>query len=115
MNDETRGAAGGASKTAHERIDEAAEGVKERATSGADRVEEAVHRAADYGARGAHRAADKAAEWERRGAAAAGEAQAQATDTFERACQFVRERPVESVAIALATGWLAARVFRPRR
>lgn len=84
---------GGASSDTHERIDQAADKVKQGAGA-----------AADATARGAHRAAD-----------AAGDAQAYAGDLFSQCCAFVREKPLESVAIAVAAGWVAGRLMAPRR
>jgi ElaB/YqjD/DUF883 family membrane-anchored ribosome-binding protein len=94
----------GASDDVHARIDDVAERVKEQAGA-----------ATDAGARGAHRMADKAADWTHRGSAAASDARACTDDLYERACAFVRERPVESMAIALAAGWLVGRVLIPPR
>lgn len=113
---------GHANGKTHERIDRAAERVKQEAASAAhaakskaDRAEERVDRAADAGARGAHRLADKAEDWRQRGSAAAYTMRDRADNLMEDARECVREKPVQSVAIALAAGWLLGRLLSPRR
>jgi ElaB/YqjD/DUF883 family membrane-anchored ribosome-binding protein len=44
-----------------------------------------------------------------------GEARDRAMDLFDHACEFVRERPVQSVAIALVAGWFVGRLLSRRR
>lgn len=111
---------------AHERIERtttrfkegtssAVGGAKEKFDSAADRVESGLHRAADASARGAHRAADKADEWRERGGEFAARARDRADDALGNVRDFVREKPVQSVAIALAAGWLLGRLLGPRR
>jgi ElaB/YqjD/DUF883 family membrane-anchored ribosome-binding protein len=90
-------------------------GAKEKFDSAADRVESGLHHAADATARGAHRAADKAGEWRDRGAEVASRARDRADDALDNVRDFVREKPVQSVAIALAAGWLLGRLLTPRR
>lgn len=110
----------------HERIERAAErfktgtssavsGAKDKFGNAADRVEAGLHRAADASARGASRVADKAGEWRERGAQLASGARDQADDALDHVRDFVREKPVQSVAIALAAGWLLGRLLTPRR
>lgn len=90
-------------------------GAKEKFDAAADRVESGLHRAADASARGAERAADKAGEWRDRGAGFVSEARERADDALDNVRDFVREKPVQSVAIALAAGWLIGRLLGPRR
>lgn len=111
---------------AHERIERTAarvkegtssvvSGAKEKFDAAADRVESGLHRATDASARGVERAADKAGEWRERGAALASRARERADDALDNVRDFVREKPVQSVAIALAAGWVLGRLLRPRR
>lgn len=93
----------------------AVRGAKEHFDSAADHVESGLHRAADAGARGAARAADKAGEWRDRGAELASSARERADDAFDHVRDFVRDKPIQSVAIALAAGWLLGRLLNPRR
>lgn len=106
----------------HERIDRAAERVKQEAGNAAqaakgktDHAEERVDHATDAGARTAHRLADKAADWRQRGGAAAYTMRDRADNLMEDARECVREKPVQSVAIALAAGWLVGRLLSSRR
>ena len=111
---------------AHERIERTAtrfkegtssavSGANEKLDPSADHVESGLHRAADASARGAERAADKAGEWRDRGADLASRARDRADDAMDNVRDFVREKPVQSVAIALAAGWLLGRLLGPRR
>lgn len=111
---------------AHERIERTAarfkegtsnavSGAKEKFERAADRVEAGLHRAADASARGAGRATDKAGEWREQGAELASRARDRADDALESVRDFVREKPVQSVAIALAAGWVLGRLLAPRR
>lgn len=111
---------------AHERIERAnarfkegasnaVGGAKEKFGRAADSVESGLHRAADASARGAQRAADKAGEWRERGSELASRARDRADDALDNVREFVREKPVQSVAIALAAGWLLGRLLSPRR
>lgn len=111
---------GHASGKAHERIDRAAERVKQEAGSAAradkgKTAEAGVELAADAGAQAAHRAADKAADWRERGTAAAYTMRDRMDNFMEDARECVREKPVQSVAIALAAGWLVGRLLSLRR
>ncbi|HEX7348069.1 MAG TPA: hypothetical protein VF264_00270 [Rhodanobacteraceae bacterium] len=93
----------------------AVNGAKEKFGHAADRVEAGLHRAADAGARGAERAADKAGEWRERGADLAAGARDRTDAALDSVREFVREKPVQSVAIALAAGWVLGRLLGPRR
>ena len=93
----------------------AVSGAKEKFEAAADRVESGLHRATDASARGAERAADKASESRDRGAELAADARDRADAALGSMRDFVREKPVQSVAIALAAGWLIGRLLGPRR
>jgi ElaB/YqjD/DUF883 family membrane-anchored ribosome-binding protein len=116
----------GRTTPAHERIERTAArvkegtssvvgGAREKFDSAAERVESGLHRAADASARGAHRATDKAEEWRERSAAFASDARQRTDAALGSVREFVREKPVQSVAIALAAGWLLGRLLSPRR
>jgi ElaB/YqjD/DUF883 family membrane-anchored ribosome-binding protein len=111
---------GHANGKTHEQIDHAAERVKQEAGSAAraakgKTAEASVKLAADAGATAAHRLADKAADWRERGSAAAYTMRDRADNLMEDARECVREKPVQSVAIALAAGWLVGRLLSSRR
>lgn len=110
----------------HARIDEGAERVKQQTgaaaqatrdklTGAADRLEEGVHSATDARARAAHHTADQSAKWRDGVSTAVDSACGRAGDLLDQARAWVRKKPVESVAIALAAGWLIGRFLRPRR
>lgn len=104
----------------HEKIDRAAERIKQEAGSAAraskgKTAEEDVELAADIGASAAHRLADKAADWRQRGSAAAYTMRDRADNLMEDARECVREKPMQSIAIALAAGWLVGRLLGSRR
>ncbi|HEX8778971.1 MAG TPA: hypothetical protein VF738_12715 [Rhodanobacter sp.] len=116
----------GRTAPAHERIERAATrvkegtssvvgGAREKFDSAAEHVESGLHRATDASARGAQRAADKASEWRDRSAELASDARQRADAAMGSVRAFVREKPVQSVAIALAAGWLLGRLLSPRR
>ena len=105
------------------RIDERAErvkqatsnvvaGTKDKVDQAADRVEEGLHRATDKTAEAAHKAADKAAEVGERSRAAYEQTRERADEWLEQARDYVRDKPVQSVAIALGAGWLLGRILR---
>lgn len=106
-----------------QRIDQNAERVKQ-ATShvvsstkdaverAADQVESGLHHATDKAADAAHRVTDKAAELGGRGREVYGETVDRADAWLEQARGYVREKPVQSVAIALGVGWLLGRILR---
>jgi ElaB/YqjD/DUF883 family membrane-anchored ribosome-binding protein len=109
--------------TAAERIEERAERIKQATTSAvtntkeavdraADKVEEGLHRATDKAADTATRATEKADEYRQRGREVYDEAVDRADEWLERARDYVREKPVQSVAIALGAGWLLGRILR---
>ncbi|MGH8112211.1 MAG: DUF883 family protein [Rhodanobacteraceae bacterium] len=110
----------------HARVDHAADKVKQgtantvgaamdKVDAAADRTQEGLQNATDATARGAHKAADKADEWRERGAALASDARDRANRATDRMVELVRDRPVESIAIALAAGWLLGRVLNRGR
>ncbi|WP_449427028.1 DUF883 family protein [Rhodanobacter umsongensis] len=105
------------------RIDERAERIKQATSSAvastkeavdraADHVEEGLHHATDKAAGAAHRASDKAAHVSQRGREVYDETMDRAEVWLEQARVYVREKPVQSVAIALGAGWLLGRILR---
>ena len=106
-----------------ERIDERAERVKqatshavssakEKVDHAADRVEQGLHHATDKTASAAHRTVDKAAEVGEQGRAAYERTRDRADEFLEQAREYVREKPMQSMAIALGAGWLLGRILR---
>lgn len=125
MNPNAQDEKSSAPENIHARIDHAAECAKQGASdavggtrgkvdTAADRIEKGLHHAADAGAHGAHRVADKASEWRDRSVELASGARDRANQAAENLRERVREKPVQSVAIALALGWLVGRLLRPR-
>jgi ElaB/YqjD/DUF883 family membrane-anchored ribosome-binding protein len=105
------------------RIDEKAERVKQATSSAvastkeavdraADHVEESLHRATDKTAQAANRAADTAADVAERGREACDRTMDTADAWLDQARLYVREKPMQSVAIALGAGWLLGRILR---
>lgn len=105
------------------RIDEGAErvkqatsnavaGTKEAVDRAADHVEASLHRATDKVAAGAHQASDKIADASERGRAAYDATMDRADEWMEQVRDYVREKPVQSMAIALGAGWLLGRLLR---
>lgn len=86
--------------------------TKEAVERAADHVEDGLHRATDKAASAAHRASDKAAGLGERGRKAYDHGTEQIDEWLESARGYVREKPVQSVAIALAAGWLIGRILR---
>jgi ElaB/YqjD/DUF883 family membrane-anchored ribosome-binding protein len=107
----------------HGRIDQGAERIKQAtseavATSkekfdrAADHVEEGLHRATDKAAGAANRTTDKVVEAKERGRAAIDQAKDRADEWLDEVRDYVREKPVQAVAIALGAGWLLGRILR---
>ncbi len=94
-------------------VSDAVGSAKDKVDKAADRIEEGLHHAADVGGQGAHRVADKAGEWHDRSAELGSEARNRAGQATENLREWVREKPVQSIAIALALGWLVGRLLRP--
>jgi ElaB/YqjD/DUF883 family membrane-anchored ribosome-binding protein len=105
------------------RIDESAERIKQATSSAvastkeavdraADHVEEGLHNATDKAANAANRATEKAADISERGREVYDETMDRADAWLEQARDYVREKPVQSVAIALGAGWLLGRILR---
>ncbi len=105
------------------RIDESAERVKQATSNvvastkeavdrAADSVEDGLHRATDKVADVANRTTDKAVEIGERGREVYDQTREQADEWLEIARDYVREKPVQSVAIALGAGWLLGRILR---
>jgi ElaB/YqjD/DUF883 family membrane-anchored ribosome-binding protein len=106
-----------------DRIDQRAERVKQATSEAvartkeavnhtADRVEAGVHRATDKAADAAHRANEKAASVAERGRQVCDESMDKADAWMAEARAYVREKPMQSVAIALGAGWLLGRILR---
>lgn len=113
----------GTSSKAHTRIDQGAERVKQATTEAvtrtkqavnttADKVEAGVHHAADRTADAAHRASDKAADLSERGRQMRDDTMDMADAWMAQAREYVREKPMQSVAIAVGAGWLLGRILR---
>jgi ElaB/YqjD/DUF883 family membrane-anchored ribosome-binding protein len=107
----------------HERIDHGAERIKQATTEAvasgkekfgrvADHVEEGLHRATDKAAHAANRTTDKVADAQERGRAAYEQARDRADEWLDDVRDYVREKPVQAVAIALGAGWLLGRILR---
>lgn len=105
------------------RIDEGAERIKQATSSAvastkdavdrtADRVEEGLHQATDKAAGAANRVTDKAVDLGERGREVYDQTMDRADEWLEQARDYVREKPVQSVAIALGAGWLLGRILR---
>jgi ElaB/YqjD/DUF883 family membrane-anchored ribosome-binding protein len=105
------------------RIDENAERIKQATSSAvastkgavdraAEHVEEGLHHATDKAAEAANRATEKAADISERGREVYDETMDRADAWLEQARDYVREKPVQSVAIALGAGWLLGRILR---
>ncbi len=108
---------------ANARIEEGAERVKQATSQvvanakdaldrAADRVEEGMHSATDKVAGAASKATEKAADLNERGRASYDAAMDRADEWLEQARDYVREKPVQAVAIALGAGWLLGRILR---
>lgn len=113
----------GTSSKAHTRIDQGADRVKQATSDAvartkqavnntADKVEAGVHRATDKTASAAHRASDKAADLGERGRQMRDETMDKAELWMEQAREYVREKPMQSIAIAVGAGWLLGRILR---
>ncbi|QAU24618.1 DUF883 domain-containing protein [Dyella sp. M7H15-1] len=107
----------------HERIDHGAERIKQATSDAvanskdkfgrvADHLEDGLHRATDKAAHAANRASDKVDEAKERGRAAYGQARDRADEWLDEVRDYVREKPVQAVAIALGAGWLLGRILR---
>lgn len=107
----------------HGRIDDGAERVKQATSDAvasskdkfnraADHVEEGLHKATDKAAYAANRTTDKVADATERGRAAYDQAKDRADEWLDEVRDYVREKPVQAVAIALGAGWLLGRILR---
>lgn len=113
----------GTGPLAGNRIDSSAERVKQATSSAVASTKEAVDRAADHVESGLHRATDKAADVANRATDKAADLSERSREIYddtvdradvwlEQARDYVREKPVQSVAIALGAGWLLGRILR---
>ncbi|MCX7513383.1 hypothetical protein OSC30_06365 [Frateuria sp. STR12] len=111
------------SSKGHTRIDQGAERVKHATSEAvtrtkqavnqtADKVEAGVHHATDKAAGAAHHATDKAADLSERSRQMRDEAMDKAEDWMAQAREYVRDKPMQSVAIAVGAGWLLGRILR---
>jgi ElaB/YqjD/DUF883 family membrane-anchored ribosome-binding protein len=107
----------------HERIDHGAERIKqatseavasskEKFARAADHVEEGLHRATDKAADAANRTSEKVEDAKDRSRAAYEQARDRADEWLDEVRDYVREKPVQAVAIALGAGWLLGRILR---
>lgn len=87
-------------------------GAKDAVDRAADHVEAGLHAATDKVAAGAHCAGATLDEAGERGRAAIEAGRAQADAWLDELRGYVREKPVQSVAIAVGAGWLLARLLR---
>jgi len=77
-----------------------------------DQVEAGLHSATDKAASAANRATDKAAELGDRGREVYDQTMDRADVWLDQAREYIREKPAQSVAIALGAGWLLGRILR---
>jgi len=91
---------------------EAVAATREKIDHAAERVEEGLHHATDKAADAAHKASDKAARVGERSREAYDHTMDRADAWLEQVRDYVREKPVQSVAIALGAGWLLGRILR---
>lgn len=87
-------------------------GTKEAVNRAADHIEASLHRATDKAAAGAHHASDKLADAGERSRAAYDATMDRADEWLGQVRDYVREKPVQSIAIALGAGWLLGRLLR---
>ncbi|BFI97459.1 MAG: hypothetical protein RSP_29690 [Rhodanobacter sp.] len=87
-------------------------GTKDAVNRAADHIEASLHRATDKAAAGAHQAGDKLADASERGRAAYDATMDRADEWLGQMRSYVREKPVQSLAIALGAGWLLGRLLR---
>lgn len=114
MSDQTPTEKAEAAQTARERSEQGREHVNQAASSAAgtmhkatDRVEQSVHRGAEKMSEAAGRAAEQGREkWD--------SAKEYADDWMDTAGGYVREHPAQSLAIAVAAGWLIGRIMHHR-
>lgn len=114
-DDQTHARIDQAADRVEQHVDQAASGTKETVASATEHAAEYAHAAAGAAARGAHHAADAAADWRACGSASVGRLRDTAKNLYDRACGYVSEKPVQSVAIALVAGWLIGRLLSSRR
>lgn len=107
----------------HNRIDQGAERVKHATSEAvartkqavnttADKVEAGVHHATDRAADAAHRANERAADLAERSRELRDDAMDRADALMAQAREYVREKPMQSIAIAVGAGWLLGRLLR---
>ncbi len=103
------------SKTS-DRIHKNAEDFKDATSRAVHRTHDTLDRAADKVERGVHRGTDKVASAADRTAERSREAyddvMAHAGDWADEVRQYVREKPTQSLVMAVAAGWLIGRLIR---
>ncbi|MGH7223275.1 MAG: DUF883 family protein [Gemmataceae bacterium] len=85
--------------------------AKDKLDAAAERTGEGLQNATDAAARSAHKVADTAGEWRDRGSVMASDARDRTDRAADNLREFVRDKPVESIAIALAAGWVLGRLL----
>src|SRR5581483_7019345 len=88
--------------------------AKEKFNAAADRVDQGVQNATEKATEVRERGREALQDARERGRELAEDARERAEDAFDAMRDFVRERPVQSLAIALGTGWLIGRLFGRR-
>lgn len=94
-------------RTASDRIEKGAERFKHATSSAVGSTHEAVDHAADKVEHGMHRGTDKVAS-------AAAYATEHASDWMDNVREYVRDKPAQSLVIAVAAGWLVGRLMHRR-
>lgn len=104
--------------TASGRTGENTERFKEGTSDAVNRTRATADHAADHVEHGMHRGADKIASAAQRakesGRKAMDTAMEHADDWTGKACDYVREKPTQSLVMAVAAGWLLSKVLRHR-
>src|SRR5690625_547763 len=114
MSDQNPNQTSDNARSASERIEKGAERVKGAASSAA----ESTHKATDRAEQGMHRGADKmagAAEYAaEHGREKLDDAMECANDWMGKTRDYVREHPGQTLVMAVAAGWLVARIMHHR-
>lgn len=95
-------------------IEENAERFKQGASENVNNTRDKVDRAAAHLEHGMHRGTDKLANAAKHGREALDRAMDHAGDWKGKARNYVRDKPTQSLVIAVATGWLLSRMLRHR-
>lgn len=95
-----------------ERIEENAERFKQGASETVSSARDKVGHAASRVEHGMHRGSDKLANAAEHGREALDKVMDHADDWKGKACNYVRDKPTQSLVIAAAAGWLLSRMMR---